>query len=74
LSLKNEIFRNVVNVSLFSHVGNNVEVFLNIETKLFVVVSFSWVFLPVLLVDEIPLLVLLSCELVHEDILVFNIF
>ena len=73
LSLNEKISTDVINVSSFSHHGNNMEVFFNIESELSVVVTLGWVFLPVFLVDKIPLLVYLTIVFPHVDVSVFGI-
>jgi hypothetical protein len=49
------------------------EVFLNVESELTVVVTLSWVFLPVLDINEIPLLMFSRLQFPHVDISVFSI-
>jgi hypothetical protein len=50
------------------------EIFFNIETKLRVEVTLGWVFLPVLLVNKVPLLVFLAIESPHKDVSVLFVF
>jgi hypothetical protein len=73
LSLNDKVSAKIVNVSTSSKSGNNMEVHVNNESIVSVPLSLSWFSLPVFGVDELPLLVSLSIELVHEDVSVFGI-
>jgi len=53
--------------------GHDVEVSLNIETEVLVEFSLSWVSLPFISIDDVPLLVDLSMFVINNDISVFTI-
>jgi hypothetical protein len=73
-SLDYEISSNNIEESAFTHLRNNVEVSFNSHTEVFVHLTLSWIFLPVICVDDIPLLVKSSMSLPDDNVLVFIIF
>jgi hypothetical protein len=63
----------VVDVSTLTQSGNDMEVFVNNHSIVSIPFSGSWLSLPVLDIDEIPLLVSLSVVRVHVDVSVFSV-
>jgi len=73
LNLNHKVSTKIINVSTSSKGGNDIEIFVDNEAIFSIPFTSGWFSLPVLGVDEIPLLVFLSIEFVHVDISVFSI-
>jgi hypothetical protein len=73
LSLDDKISSKIVNVSTSSESRDDIEVFVDNQTIFSVPFTSSWFSLPVLSVDEVPLLVSLTMEFGHVDISIFGI-
>jgi hypothetical protein len=74
LSLNDEVSIGcVVNIPTLTQSGDDMEVFVDNETVVSIPFTSGWFSLPVLGVDEIPLLVFFTIEFVHVDISVFSI-
>jgi hypothetical protein len=74
LSLNDKVsIIDVINISSLSQSRNNMEIFVYNESVVSVPLTGGWFTLPVLGVDEIPLLISFSVEVNHVDISVFSI-
>jgi len=62
-----------VKVSTIWKLGDNVEVSLNIESESIVELSLGWLSLPLINVDNVPLLVDLSVFWMNNDVSVFRV-
>jgi hypothetical protein len=71
--LDNKVSSEDIEVSSGFHVGNNVEWSLNIESVLFVEFTLLWFSLPLVSIDNIPLLVESTVFLPHVNVLSFFI-
>ena len=62
-----------VEVSVFAHLRDNVEVSLNEKTEVFVKFSLNWFSWILVNIDDVPLLVNLSVLVPHNDVSVFSV-
>jgi hypothetical protein len=62
-----------IKVSVFSHLGDNVEVFLNNESEFFIHLSFFRLSFPFINVDDVPLLVKTIVSTIDSDVVVFSV-
>jgi hypothetical protein len=62
-----------IEVSTFAHSGDNMEISLNIQAEAFVEFSLSWISLPLVSINDVPLLRNIVGSLSSIEILVFLI-